>query len=120
MTDLHIVSLQQEMYQAQNQTFKKTFMSDPATYPLMVIMATATTFMIGMGIHAMTSYKDLRITPSAKHKIIQDWGEEQKRPIIAPVASHPFAFHRQSFKDIQYEGLGVNHDEWKKEREAKA
>ncbi|CAB9514777.1 expressed unknown protein [Seminavis robusta] len=91
--------------------FKENFLSDPSTYPIIVIMGCAMTFMTGMGIHALAYYKDVRINPSKKHTELQTWGSEKVTPIVAVVGKrNPYyavAFH---------EGLGVNHEEWLKQK----
>jgi hypothetical protein len=99
-------------------TFRKAFLSDPSTYPLIVVMFTAGFFIVGMSANAMTSYKDLRISPSKKHQVIQDWGTEHVDTMTKVLAKRPVAMHAQAFKDIRYEGLGINHEEWKKGKEA--
>ena len=108
--------LPQEIYQTSS--FKKNFLSDPSTYPLMVVMSVAGCIIVGMSTNAFLNYKDLRMTPEHKHKVIQDWGQNKRTTVTSVVSQNPVAFHAQSFKDIRQEGLGVDHEQWKKSKEA--
>jgi hypothetical protein len=101
-----------------NYSFKKAFLSDSGTYPLMVVLGTAGFFIVGMSANALMYYKDLRITPSHKHGVIQDWGTEHTDTMTQMLAKRPIGLNAQRYKDIQQEGLGVNHEEWKKGKEA--
>ncbi|CAB9517284.1 expressed unknown protein [Seminavis robusta] len=93
--------------------FKANWLSDPSTYPIIVIMGCALTFMTGMGLHALTYYKDLRISPSAKHTEMQTWGSEKVTPVVAVVGT------RNPYYAVAYhEGLGVDHEEWLKQKAA--
>lgn len=104
----------QEIYQY---SFKKSFLSDPSTYPLIVVMACASFFVVGMSANALTHYKDLRISPAVKHETIQTWGKEHRTSVTSQLASRPIGFHADGLKAIQREGLGINHEEWKKAKE---
>jgi NADH-ubiquinone reductase complex 1 MLRQ subunit len=96
-----------------NGTFKENWLSDPSTYPIIVIMGCALTFMTGMGFHALAYYKDVRINPAKKHSEIQTWGREKVTPIVAVIGDkNPY------YKVAFYEGLGINHEEWLKQKEA--
>ena len=93
-------------------SFQETWLADPSTYPIMVITGCALTFMAGMGAHALTYYKDVRIAPSKKHSELQTWGHAKTNSIMSVVGQNPYytpAFH---------EGLGVDHEEWIKAKEA--
>lgn len=97
-----------------NRDFKSTFLSDPSTYPLIVIMTTAMTFMVGMSINGL-GYKNVKITPSAKHETMpKDSG--RRTTLVEILAREPRGFHPQAFKDIQREGLGLSHEEWLKSK----
>jgi hypothetical protein len=101
-----------------NQSFTKSFLSESAVYPLIVILSAAGCFIVGMGSHALLSYKDLRISPAHKHETLQTWGTE-KTPSLTSVVSEGPAFHRAAFKSIHgKEGLGVDHEEWMKQKKA--
>ena len=105
----------QEIY---NYSFKKAFLSDSGTYPLIAVLATATFFIVGMSANGLMYYKNIRITPAHKHEVIQDWGTEHVDTVTKMLAKRPIAMYAQGFKDIQREGLGINHEEWKKGKEA--
>jgi hypothetical protein len=105
----------QEMY---NYSFKKAFLMDSGTYPLIVVLATAGFFIVGMSANALMYYKNIRITPAHKHEVIQDWGSEHVDTVTKVISKRPIALYAQAFKDIRQEGLGINHEEWKKGKEA--
>lgn len=99
---------------SKNNQFKSNFLSDPSTYPLIVIMSVAMTFVVGASFNGLRS-KNVKITPSAKHETIpKDSGHRTQ--LIEILTREPMGFHRQGFKDIRYEGLGVNHEEWLKSK----
>jgi hypothetical protein len=106
---------QQEVY---NYTFKKAFLSDSGTYPLIVVLSVASFIIVGMSANGVTSYKNFRVTPSHKHEVIQEWGTEQKDTMTKLLAKRPLTPYAQEFKAITKEGLGINHEEWKKGKEA--
>lgn len=98
-------------------TFQKNFLSDPSTYPLLAIMSAACCLMVGMGSNALLYYKGLRITPAHKRETINTWDGAKVGTVTEVITRNPIAFHRQGFKDIRYEGLGVNHEEWKQSKQ---
>jgi len=90
--------------------FKRDWLSDPATYPIMVIMGCALTFMTGAAANALIRYKDVTIDPAKRNSKLQTWGQEE-------------AYHSTLEKAISWnaygkEGLGINHEQWLKEKEA--
>lgn len=101
----------------QSSTFKKNFLSDPGTYPLIIVLGTAMCFIVGMSANAFLHYKDLRINPENKHKVIQDWGYERRVPVAHQLAEQPIGYNAKAFYDIRNEGLGVNHEEWLKNKQ---
>lgn len=93
--------------------FQANWLSDPSTYPIIVIMSFALTFMTGMGLHALAYYKDVRINPSKKHAELQTWGSERVTPVVQVLgANNPY------YKPTFTEGLGVDHEEWVKAKQA--
>ena len=86
----------------------------------MVVMTLASTLMIGMSANALLRYKGVKISADHKNSILRDWEDPNERQVgvTEVVTRHPVGFHAQSFKDIRAEGLGVNHEEWKKSKEA--
>jgi len=69
--------------------------------------------MTGMGMHALAYYKDVRINPTKKCSEVQTWGSEHVTPIIHVIGQNPF------YKPAFHEGLGVNHEEWVKQKAAR-
>jgi hypothetical protein len=103
------------MYQ---KTPRKTFFLSPSTYPLTAIIGIASFIVIGMGLNALRNYKDVKIDPSLKHQVIRDWGEEPVEKVALILAKEPIAMHAKHFKSIRREGLGIDHDEWLKGKQA--
>jgi len=97
-----------------NKGFKENFLSDPSTYPIIVIMSFALTFMCGMGYHALAYYKDVRINPSKKHAEIQTWGAEKVTPVVKVLTAD-----NSYYKPTWTEGLGVDHEQWVKDKAAR-
>lgn len=57
--------------------------------------------MAGAGIHSLTS-PDVKLMPSKRHSY---WGEEHLPSITSKIS-----------KPLQPEGLGIDHEEWKKSK----
>ncbi|KAL7475504.1 hypothetical protein ACHAW6_001415 [Cyclotella cf. meneghiniana] len=95
-------------WERKTQSVKKDWFSDPSTYPLIVIMGTAITFMTGAGIHALVRYKDVQIDPKKRNAKLQNWGEEEYQTTLSKVIS---------WNAYGKEGLGVDHEEWLKRKE---
>ena len=95
------------LYQKQyHKGFTKTWLSDPSTYPLIVIMSIAATFVIGMSTNALLTYKDVRIDPKKRNTMVRDWGEGGYQPLTGKV------IWWNSWQKLAPEGLGVDHDKW--------
>lgn len=60
--------------------------------------------------------KDLRITPSHKQKIIRDWGDHHVDPAVHKMAMGPILMHEKDYRATWQEGLGVDHEEWLKQK----
>mmetsp|Transcript_20285 Transcript_20285/g.29009 ORF Transcript_20285/g.29009 Transcript_20285/m.29009 type:complete len:133 (-) Transcript_20285:145-543(-) len=87
---------------------KKDWLSDPSTYPIMIILGCAVTFMTGAGLHAFT-YKDVTIDPAKRNSKLQTWGNEESHTVLERVIS---------WNAYGKEGLGIDHEQWLKEKEA--
>jgi hypothetical protein len=74
----------------------------------------ASSWILGMSTNAFLTYKDLRITPSHKHQILRDWGESETPPLTKRLAELPIVMHSKDYRACWYEGLGIDHEEWKK------
>jgi len=96
-------------------SFKKALLSDPSTYPLIIFMGGTLAFMTVMGVHALTTNKDVKIVPSKKREFFRTWGQEHTDPWTAGFARMPIVMHANEWKHIrQGEGLGMSHSEYKK------
>jgi hypothetical protein len=98
----------------QTSSFQKDFLSDPSTYPIIGILGIASCWVLGMSVNGLVTYKDLRITPSTKHQVLRDWGDTEVETIPKRLADGPIVMHEKEYRSIRYEGLGVDHEEWKK------
>ena len=51
---------------------------------------------------------------------MNDWDSptEAQTKITEVITRNPVGFHASDFKSLRHEGLGVNHEEWKKAKEA--
>lgn len=92
------------------QGFSKGFLGDPSVYPLIVILGTALTFMTGMGVHALTSFKDVQIDPVHRGEIIKTWGEDKHQ------LTHRWTRRSTQRLNMGEEGLGIDHKEWLKHK----
>eukprot|EP00980_Cylindrotheca_fusiformis_P017340 scaffold5380_cov131-Cylindrotheca_fusiformis.AAC.17 len=91
-----------------NANFKKTWLSDPSTYPIIAIMGCGLTFMVGMGLNALT-YKDVQINPSKRTAMLTNWGEEHQTRVV-----ERFTLAKGGVKT---EGLGIDHEEWQRKKD---
>ena len=81
-------------------------LNDPATYPLIVIVGFTAVFAAGMTTHAARTYKDVRFNPYKRHEVMRSWGTDERPTLVSRwVGGNAYG----------KEGLGVNHDEWKRE-----
>jgi hypothetical protein len=86
---------------------------------LIAVLASASCFIVGMSANRlMYRSKQIRITKDPKNSVIQHWGTEKVDAVVKRVSNRPIAMHAQGFKSIRQEGLGVDHEEWKKGKEA--
>ena len=77
-------------------------------------------FIVGMSANAFANYKDLRIRPSEKHDVIPTWNSGERTLVTEVISRNPKAFHADGFRSLRHEGLGVDHEEWKKAKAAAA
>mmetsp|Transcript_20039 Transcript_20039/g.29298 ORF Transcript_20039/g.29298 Transcript_20039/m.29298 type:complete len:98 (+) Transcript_20039:1227-1520(+) len=54
----------------------KKFLSDPATYPLILILGCTGAFCSGFGFWFLGTKSDVRINPTNRNKVIRDWGKQ--------------------------------------------
>lgn len=87
--------------------FKKVWLSDASTYPLIFIVVSFVPFVVGIWIHALKDYEDVTIDPKKRSSILRYWGQEERPSIIRKY----FASNA-----LPPEGLGIDHEKWLKER----
>jgi hypothetical protein len=115
---LYIRYFIQECYN-ENDNFRSNFLSDAATYPLILIMGGAACLILVFSTNTLISdNNDLRITPSHKQQVIRDWGTEHVDPLAHKLAMGPIIMHGKDYRSLWHEGLGIDHEEWKKQKEA--
>eukprot|EP01083_Nonionella_stella_P053070 140571_1 len=90
---------------------KKDWFSDPATYPIFVIMGIALTFMTGAAANALIRYQDVTLDPRKRNSKLQTWGTEGYTSNLSKVIA---------WNAYGKEGLGIDHETWLKEKEAAA
>ena len=96
----------------QKYNFKKEWLSDPSTYPIMGIMSCAIVFLVGMSANAVFGYKDVQFDPRKRNSTLQTWGQEERKSVME-------RFNRATRGGVNPEGLGINHEEWIKSKAQK-
>mmetsp|Transcript_29148 Transcript_29148/g.28018 ORF Transcript_29148/g.28018 Transcript_29148/m.28018 type:complete len:95 (+) Transcript_29148:58-342(+) len=56
------------------ETFSKNFLSDPATYPIIVVLGAAGALCAGFATYCLTCNNDVRINPTRRNSILRTWG----------------------------------------------
>ena len=82
--------------------FSNAWLSDPATYPLLLVLGSAAFFVLGASVNALFFSEDVQLTVAKKASVIRNWVTEPRPSITARIATPP----------------KVNYEEWKKEKEA--
>lgn len=106
-------------------TFKKAWLSDSATYPILVIMAGAASLATGMSVYASLNYKNVKVRSEHKGAIIPTWDKAYEpntnNRLTEAVSRYPISFlsHGDRLKSLRHEGLGVDHEQWQKEYDAR-
>ena len=77
----------------------------------MIIMGCAMTFMVGMSANALFFYKGYYIDPRKRQAMIVTWGDSDNTTLVSRMLDF-FGVQKYGL-----EGLGVDHEEWKKEKE---
>lgn len=77
-------------------------MSDPATYPLILILGCAISFMTGTGVHMLMHNQDVEIDPVKRNQGMRDWGRND-----APSVTEWLVRDRY-FRNNNPKGLGVD------------
>jgi len=74
---------------------------------------------VGMGTHQLLTLKDLRFSSKVKHAPLQTWGGERNVTVAARWANGPMLMHGNEHRSTWNEGLGVDHNEWLKQKAEK-
>ena len=57
---------------------KKTWLSDPATYPIIAVLGTATGLCSGFGLWFVLNNPDVRVNPKRRNSVLRTWGADSK------------------------------------------
>ena len=90
-------------------SIKKDWFSDPSTYPIFAVMGCALTLVTGATANALICYKDVKIDPRKRNSKLQTWGNDEY---------HSKLERAISWNAYGKEGLGIDHEQWLKEKEA--
>jgi hypothetical protein len=63
----------------QHNNVKAKLLSDPATYPLILILGVAMSGCTGFGLWFLGNNPDVRLNPTNRSKLIRDWGREGRK-----------------------------------------
>lgn len=100
---------------------KEAWFSDPSTYPLLTILGVTSCLIVGFAYNAMRYYKDIRVNPAHKHEVLRSWGEEPTHSVVHMLARRgTVGPHARDYKSLPDEGLGVDHQQWLKQKEKEA
>lgn len=61
------------MKKANSKSFKKDWLSDPSTYPLLVSLGGAVFMAFGFGINYLVRSPDVRVSHAKKHATVRNW-----------------------------------------------
>jgi hypothetical protein len=97
--------------QRKQSDFKKDWLSDPSTYPIIAVMGGGLIFMCGMTLNALFTYKQgIDISPNQRGRIMKQYSDDYRVGLM-----ERFVTMRGG---INPEGLGVDHEKRCQEREA--
>ncbi|CAB9502582.1 expressed unknown protein [Seminavis robusta] len=69
-----------KMRQAESsKSFAQTWMSDPATYPIIGVLGIACGMCAGVGSYYLMACKDVQINPAKRGDVIRTWGQNKNR-----------------------------------------
>ena len=107
----------QECYLQHN--FRTDFLSDPSTYPIIVVLGLSACLVIGMSANSiLNDSHDVRLLPKHKQDVLRSWGDEKVYDKLArKLALGPIIMHEKDYRTLWQEGLGVNHEEWLKQKQ---
>jgi NADH-ubiquinone reductase complex 1 MLRQ subunit len=60
-------------------SFKKAWLQDPSTYPIMVVLGFACCLATGFMYYKLTRCDDVRITSKAKGQVLRTWSDADKK-----------------------------------------
>ena len=107
----------QECYLQRN--FRTDYLSDPSTYPIIAVMCCSAALVVGMSANTMLNDNhDLRVFPKYKQEVLRTWGDEKVYDkLTRKLAMGPIIMHEKEYRTLWQEGLGVDHEEWLKQKQ---
>jgi len=104
----------QEMYINRN-TVEKAFWNakDPRTYPRSLVLGGTAVFFV------VTTYQGLRyrahhLEPETKNSMLGRDRTETPNRVTRALKEGPIIMNQKRYNTLKHEGLGVDHEEWKK------
>ena len=101
-------------------------MNDPSTYPLLGALVFGTALVVGFSTNALTRYRGVKISAAEKHASMpleSESAAQRFTPLTEVLTSKvrgPTSFHARKYTTLAHEGLGVDHEAWKKAKEAES
>lgn len=104
----HVASLStQDVYE---KSLKKQWLSDPATYPLMVVFAGAAVVTVVMAANGLRQ-RGVKISPERKNAVINEWDSPTERQAkVADKVGWKPPMYSDKFDSLKHGGLGVGED----------
>ena len=90
----------------------------------MAAMVVGSALVIGFSANAMTRYKGVKISQEHKHAdmpLPNESATDRTKPVVEILGSKnrgPTSFHARKYTSLAHEGLGVDHEAWKAQKEA--
>lgn len=89
---------------------------DIRTYPRVMVLASSATFFLYMTSKAW-QYRKYHF--DERHNVIKKTGAERPHQVVKHVFENgPIILNAKRYKTLKHEGLGVDHEEWLKGKEA--
>jgi hypothetical protein len=89
--------------------FQKSWLSDPSTYPIMVVISGAACMLVGMSINALVTYKDVQINPNKRGSMWTTWGQQEHKGVTQTIV--------EAMGGVKSEGLGIDHETWVQQKQ---
>eukprot|EP00934_Nitzschia_sp_Nitz4_P005573 Nitzschia sp. Nitz4//scaffold220_size35126//5128//5517//NITZ4_007829-RA/size35126-processed-gene-0.13-mRNA-1//-1//CDS//3329542526//5563//frame0 len=90
-------------------SFRKAWLSEPATYPIIFIMGAGFAWVFGMSANALFTYRQgVDISPTARGSVLKNYSTEHRTGFVERLVGD----------NVQApEGVAVDHQEWTKQKQ---